>query len=112
MGTPYLIPFAPSESCQNESSRVSPFSFPGAGDGARIASQVGGVVPEAQERVLAGAELDEVERALVLRPAQAVLRDGGAGERGAEDAQRRLVGHGEDGLRRAFVARADLLQHG
>src|SRR5882672_6464228 len=71
-----------------------------------------GVVPESQERLLPGPQLDEVQRVLVLRPADPVLRDRGADQRGSENAQRRLVRNGEHAVVRAWVARADLLDGG
>src|SRR3989442_9909026 len=84
----------------------------GASGRRRVRVDVPCIVPEAQERTPSGPQLDQVERAFVLRPAQPVLAERPAGEGGAEDAQRRLVRHRQDRKRRAFMARADLLQGG
>src|ERR1700694_3821573 len=79
---------------------------------ARVLPEVRGVVPEPQEGRLPRAQLEEVERALVLRPAHPILGNGGADEGRREDPQGRLVRDGEHGSSGLLVQRADLLDRG
>src|SRR4051795_6668870 len=102
-----LEPFAPSRLRGGSEQRAL---LAGAGGAGRVGAQVRGVVPEAQEGFLAGAQFDQVQGAFVLRPAAPVLADRSPGEGGAEDAQGGLVRNGEHGTLAAFVRGADLLE--